>query len=141
MSVLAALKTHSWAYPALEVVHIAGIALVIGNLVLLELRVFGLGRALPARDLARLCLSLAGVGFGLVAASGLVMFATQATELLANRAFTLKMVLLMLAGCNAAWFHGRDSLVKMDNVARVLMVASTLLWLAMAASGRWIAYI
>lgn len=141
MSVLAALKTHSWAYPALEVVHIAGIALVIGNLVLLELRVFGLGRALPARDLARLCLYLAGVGFGLVAASGLVMFATQATELLANRAFTLKMVLLMLAGCNAAWFHGRDSLVKMDNVARVLMVASTLLWLGMAASGRWIAYI
>lgn len=141
MSFLAALKTHSWAYPALEVAHIAGIALVIGNLVLLELRVFGLGRMLPVKDLARLCLSLTVVGFGLIATSGLVMFATQATELLANRAFTLKMVLLMLAGCNAAWFHGRKSLDRLDGMARALMLVSTVLWLAMAASGRWIAYL
>lgn len=40
----AALKTHAWAYPALEVVHIVGIALLLGNLVLLELRVFGRGQ-------------------------------------------------------------------------------------------------
>ena len=33
----------SWAYPMLEVVHIIGIALLLGNLVLLELRVFGAG--------------------------------------------------------------------------------------------------
>jgi hypothetical protein len=37
------LKTHAWAYPALEVVHMLGIALLLGNLVLLELRVFGRG--------------------------------------------------------------------------------------------------
>ena len=49
----AALKSHAWAYPALEVVHIVGIALLLGNLVLLELRVFGRGAALPVKDLAR----------------------------------------------------------------------------------------
>lgn len=57
-----ALRSHVWAYPALEVVHIVGIALLLGNLVLLELRVFGLGAALPPRDLARLSLSLALCG-------------------------------------------------------------------------------
>ncbi|CAN7568073.1 hypothetical protein LJR066_003975 [Acidovorax sp. LjRoot66] len=136
-----ALRAHVWAYPALEVVHIVGIALLLGNLVLLELRVFGLGAALPPRDLARLSLSLALCGFGMAALSGLVMFATQPQELLANRAFTLKMLLLMLAGCNAAWFHGRGSLARLDGLARAQMLLSTFIWLAIVACGRWIAYL
>ena len=69
------------------------------------------------------------------------MFATQAAELLTNRVFTLKMILLMLAGCNAAWFHGRGSLDKLDALARWQMVLSTLIWLAVITCGRWIAYV
>jgi len=136
-----ALAAHPWAYPLLEVVHLAGIALLLGNLVLLELRVFGAGAALPVAALARLSLGLVAVGFALAGASGLLMFGTQAQELLANRAFTVKMGLLALAGCNAAWFHGRGSLQRLDGTARALMLASTLIWLAVLASGRWIAYI
>lgn len=77
----------------------------------------------------------------MAALSGLVMFATQPQELLANRAFTLKMLLLMLAGCNAAWFHGRGSLARLDGLARAQMLLSTLVWLAIVACGRWIAYL
>lgn len=135
-----ALRSHAWAYPALEVVHITGIALLLGNLVLLELRVFGCGAALPVKDLARLSLGLAGTGFGIAAATGLLMFATQPAELLSNRAFTLKMLLLLAAGCNAAWFHGRGSLTRLDTVARAQMLLSTALWLAVITCGRWIAY-
>ncbi|MDO9114086.1 MAG: hypothetical protein Q8M93_24500 [Polaromonas sp.] len=137
----AALRSHLWAYPALEMVHISGIALLLGNLVLLELRVFGLGAALPVRDLARLSLGLALSGFVIAAASGLLMFASQPAELLANRAFTLKMLLLFTAACNAAWFHGRGSLDKLDVWARAQMAVSTLIWLAVLACGRWIAYL
>ena len=137
----AALRSHLWAYPALEIVHITGIALLLGNLVLLELRVFGLGAALPINALARLSLGLAATGFSLAAASGLLMFASQPAELLANRAFTLKMLLLFAAACNAGWFHGRASLDRLDVVARAQMVLSTLIWLAVVACGRWIAYL
>lgn len=136
-----ALLSSAWAYPALEVVHLSGIALLIGNLVLLELRVFGLGAALPVRELARLSLSLVLAGFGLAAASGLLMFASQPAELLANRAFTLKMLLLLAAACNAGWFHGRGSLHRLDTLARVQMLLSTLIWLAVLVCGRWIAYL
>jgi len=136
-----ALLSSAWAYPALEVVHLSGIALLIGNLVLLELRVFGLGAALPVRELARLSLSLALAGFSLAAASGLLMFASQPVELLANRAFTLKMLLLLAAACNAGWFHGRGSLHKLDALARGQMLLSTLIWLAVLVCGRWIAYL
>lgn len=136
----AGLQSHPWAYPVLEIVHICGIALLVGNLVLLELRVFGRGAVLDLQALARLALGIAVVGFSLAAASGLLMFATQPAELLANRAFTLKMLLIFTAGCNAAWFHGRGSLARNDAFARVLLVVSTLLWLAVLACGRWIAY-
>jgi hypothetical protein len=132
---------HPLAYPALEVLHIVGIALLVGNLVLLELRVWGLGGDLPVQALARLALGLAVFGFALAGASGLLMFAAQAAELLANRAFVLKMGLLMLAGTNAAWFHGRGSLVRMDRTARLLTLVSTAIWLAVIACGRSIAYV
>jgi hypothetical protein len=136
----AALKSHPWAYPALEIVHILGIAMLLGNLFLLELRVFGKGAALPVKDLARLGLSIVVVGFCMAAASGLLMFATQAAELLTNRAFTLKMLLLCTAACNAAWFHGRGSLDKLDGTAKLQMLVSSVLWVGVVTCGRWIAY-
>jgi hypothetical protein len=135
------IELSSWAYPVLEIVHILGIAMLLGNLVLLELRVFGRGKTLPVADLAQLSLSLALVGFSLAALSGSVMFATRPAELLSNRAFTLKMVLLLTAACNAGWFHGRQSLEKLDFTARALMVVSTLIWIAVVTCGRWIAYL
>ena len=136
----AGLQSHAWAYPVLEMVHIAGIALLLGNLVLLELRVFGRGAALPVQPLAQLALRVALGGFALALGSGLLMFASQPAELLANRAFTLKMALILAAGCNAAWFHWRGSLARCDGTARAQLVLSTLIWLAVIACGRWIAY-
>ena len=141
MDVLSTLKTHAWAYPLLEVVHIVGIALLVGNLVLLELRAFGHGATLPVPDLARLSLTLAVIGFSLAGLSGLVMFSTQANELLSNRAFTLKLLLLFAAGSNAAVFHARQSLHKLDRTARMLMLLSTLIWVGVITLGRWIAYV
>lgn len=137
----APLRSHAFAYPLLEVIHIVGIALLLGNLVLLEMRVWGLGEQLPLKVLAKLSLSIAVIGFCIAALSGLLMFAAQAAELLANRAFVIKMGLLMLAGCNAAWFHGRDSLAKLDGLARLQTLFSSLIWLAVIACGRWIAYV
>ena len=134
------LRANPWAYPALESVHVVGIALLLGNLVALEIRVFGGAAALPVQALARLSLRIAAAGFGLAAVSGLLMFATQPSELLANRSFLVKMGLLALAGCNAAWFHARGSLDKLDTTARVQMLMSTAVWLGVVFCGRWIAY-
>ena len=141
MNFFVVLRSSAWAYPALEVAHICGIGLLLGNLVLLELRVFGLGAQLDVKALARLSLGIAAAGFLIAAITGLAMFASQATELLTNRAFTLKMILLTVAGCNAAWFHGRGSLEKLDLTARIQLLFSGFIWLAVVACGRLIAYI
>lgn len=138
---LVALGAHPWAYPMLEVVHLIGVALIVGNLVLLELRVFGWGSALPIEPLARLSLGLVGLGFGLAVLTGLLMFGTQPGELLANRVFTVKMALIMMAGCNAGWFHARRSLQLQDTTARASMLLSLVIWILVITCGRWIAYV
>lgn len=148
--------THPWLYPALEVVHLIGVALLLGNLTLVELRLWGLGagpRATVAARAAvaatpdtipgaadRLALGLVLVGFMLAAASGLAMFASQPLELVGNRAFLLKMTLLMIAGTNAAAFHARGGLGRRDALARAQTLGSLLLWMAILACGRAIAY-
>jgi hypothetical protein len=132
--------SHPWLYPGLEVVHLLGVALLVGNLVAFESRVLGWGQALPLQALARLSLVLALCGFGLAALSGLLMFAAHPGEMLANRSFVLKMGLLMLAGTNAALFHARAGLQRMDRLARVQTLASLGLWISAMIAGRWIAY-
>lgn len=131
---------NAYAYPALEMLHIVGIALLLGNLVALELRVWGLAADLPLRPLARLSLRLAGAGFALIALSGLLMFAAQPAELLASRAFVVKLGLVALAGCNAALFHARGGLERGDRGARLQTAISMGLWLGVIICGRWIAY-
>ena len=132
----------SWLYPALEVVHIVGIALLLGCLVFVDLRVWGRAPELPLAPLARVGLRLTWVGFGLAAASGAMMFSTQAGELLANPAFIVKMGLLLLAGLNAQLFHQRGGLrERPDAVARAQTLLSAGLWLAIIICGRLIAYV
>jgi hypothetical protein len=139
---LPALASHPWAYPALEVLHIVGIALLLGNLLLVELRLWRLlAGSVPLDDLARAALRLALVGFALAALSGLAMFASQPGELWSNPAFRWKLVLLALAGLNAAWFHLRGGLCRQDRAARAQTLVSVGLWLGVLVGGRWIAYV
>jgi hypothetical protein len=132
---------HPYAYPLLEVLHIAGIGLLFGSLFVFDLRLWGAAPAVPLPALARLALPVTLLGFTLAAGSGLVMFASQATELLANRAFVVKMGLLSVAGINTALFHARGGLARADLTARLQTVFSLGIWLAIMICGRWIAYL
>lgn len=135
------IATHPWAYPTLETLHLVGVALLLGNLVLFEMRVWGLQPSVPVRPLARLSLGLALVGFALAAVTGGVMLASQWAELQSNRALWLKGALVIAAGANAAAFHLRGGLDKLDRVARWQTALSVGLWLLVVACGRFIAYV
>jgi hypothetical protein len=135
------LKGSLWAYPALEAVHIAGIALLIGSLVVLELRVLGLGRELAVDALAQLAMPVSLIGFAVAALSGTLLFAADAFDLLVNPAFRLKMLALLLLGTNATLFHAFGGLRSGGVGAKLQIALSLLLWLAVIACGRMIAYV
>lgn len=134
-------------YRALEAVHLIGLSSLFGGLLLLELRLLGWQRGLELRALTRLVVPVALVGFALCLLSGAAMFASQPEELWVNKAFRLKMLLIVLAGVNAAWFHARpvqpppDQPDQSDRRGRLHAMASLLLWLTIIVCGRWIAVV
>jgi uncharacterized membrane protein len=130
-----------WAYPTLEVVHLVGLALVFGTLWLVELRLLGRLREFEPTALARAALPWTLAGFALSVASGLLLFASRADEFIANPAFLAKMGLILAAGVNAAVLHTRGRLDPDRRATRIQAAASLVLWLAVIACGRWIAYV
>ena len=137
-----------WAYPAVEVVHIVGFVVLLGAVVMFDLRVLGLSRGISVRALARHLLPWSWAALLLIVPSGLLMFMARATDLLASGVFQWKMGLLLLAFGNAAWFlTGPYQSVKrwdMETSAPLLAQASValslVLWLGVLACGRLLAY-
>jgi hypothetical protein len=143
------IRSSPFGYPLLEIVHIAGIGLLLGTVWLVDMRLLGLHRALDARVLARIALPWTLAGFAVVAASGSLMFMARAGELIANRALLLKLLLVLAAGINAAVLHARGGLGEARSGAvgtssagtRAQAALSIALWLAAIGAGRWIAYV
>jgi hypothetical protein len=136
-----AIRRSAWAYPALEVMHIASFGVLIGSLLVFELRVFGLARPLPAVPLARLALGTAVSAFALAALSGSLLFVSNAGEFAAHPAFRVKLVLILIAGINAIVFHARGGVRRHDAMAWLQAAGSLLLWLSVLTAGRLIAYL
>lgn len=143
-----AMRDSMWLYPAVETVHIVGFIILVGAVILFDLRVLGLSKRVPVRMLAGYLLPWGTAALVLIVPAGLLMFSSDAGNLVSNRAFVLKMLLLMLAGTNAAAFHMGvfRTAAKWDQgmvapmTARVHAGVSVLLWLAIVTCGRMIAY-
>lgn len=144
-----AVRESLWAYPILETIHIIGLALIFGSVLAFDLRVLGLNRGLPLDLLARHLLPWVWLGFAANILTGALMFVSDAAEFQANPAFQAKLVLLMLAGANAAFFHRRvcalyhaqPIMVPLPVHAKVSAALSIVLWIAVITAGRMMAYV
>jgi hypothetical protein len=143
-----AMRKWLWLYPSVEIVHVVGIAMLVGSIAVLDLRLLGFSRALPVRRLAAHVLPWTIGSFVLILPSGLAMFVAHAGDLIASPVFALKMCLIMAAGTNAAVFHAAvfrsasswDVDVMPPAAARASAAVSLLLWVSVIACGRLLAY-
>ena len=143
------LRSSAWAYPALEVTHIVGIATMLGSVFLVDFKILFGGRpsatesaaSLSAQSLSRYALKYSVLGFLLIALSGSCMLFARLNDLLGNPALFWKMGFVTLAVSNAIALHLRGGFEKMDGVSRFQALLSVLLWVATVAAGRWIDYV
>jgi len=143
-----AVRESLWLYPFFEILHLVGIALLVGSIAMTDLRLIGLSRALPVTLTARHMLPWTWLGFALVTVSGLSLFSGFAVDYAVNTAFQVKLLLIALAGANAALFHWRvfrsvadwNQLVASPAAARLCAALSIALWLSVISAGRLIAY-
>ncbi|HEY9531090.1 MAG TPA: hypothetical protein VIQ55_06850 [Burkholderiales bacterium] len=147
-----AMREWLWLYPSVEVVHIVGIGLLFGSIAVLDFRLLGFSRSISARRLAAHVLPWTAASFLLILPSGLLMFTAHASEFVQSGVFVLKMMLILAAGLNAALFHAitfrtadiwdSDEMRKLPPPpsARASAAVSLLLWIAVIACGRLLAY-
>jgi hypothetical protein len=146
--VAVAIRSSSWLYPAVETVHLLGVALLVGGAVVFDLRLLGAFARLPVAGLARAALPVARLGFAAVVPTGLLLFATEATALAGNGAMRLKALLIVAALLNIVVFHrgvGRTmdawpDAVQVPGAARIAGAVSVAAWVGALVAGQWIAY-
>jgi hypothetical protein len=138
-----------WVYPSLEIMHLLGLALLVGPAALFDLRLLGAGRdTVSVVTAARRLLPVARAGFAVAALSGAAMFTAGAREVAGTGAAPVKLTLLVVAGVNIALFHlgvyrrvGEwDSGHRLSAAARAAGAVSLITWTGVVACGRLIAY-
>lgn len=141
------IRQSALAYPALSALHILGIALLLGNILLLDLRLLGVLRHSALSELLTLFSRLAGVGLLLAITSGVLLFSVQPLQYLSNQAFLLKMLLLALALLNLLIVHFSRAWQQactggpVSKGLKLTAASSLLLWLTILLAGRWIAFV
>ena len=143
----------SWVWPVCEILHFVGMALLLGAVGLLDLRLLGVAKGLPVAQVQRL-IPLGVAGYVLSVMTGIIFVSgdpfAPAIEKLDNLAFELKMLFMLLAGLNVLAFYvtgvsrAAEALGPGDEAprsAKVIAATSLFLWLGVIYFGRMIMYV
>lgn len=140
--------TSLWGYPIMLTAHSVGMAIVVGVLFMLNMRIAGFFSSLEITPMRGL-IKLAWAGFILNLASGVSLFASQATYFITHTAFLIKIGAIFLALINAAFLQNiiKNNATAWDvgealsSTAKALSISALLLWSAAIIAGRLIAYL
>jgi hypothetical protein len=136
-----------WAYPTVLFLHTFGLALLVGASMVIDLRVLGFSQSLPLEPFRRF-LPVMWLGFWTNAISGVALVVMDATTLLANPLFYIKLgfiALAVLCGRLIAnrvfpyWPAASDADARTSS--KVLAAASLLFWIGAITAGRLTAYL
>jgi hypothetical protein len=136
-----------WIWPALETMHFTGLCVLIGGLIVMDLRLIGYRRNLPLITVHKI-MPLVFVGFGINLCTGLLFVVGNPHRYAVNYAFQMKMILLLLAGLNALLFrltisprmkHWTES-TESPLPAKLMGSASLALWFGVGIHGRLITF-
>lgn len=132
-----------WLYAGISTAHVLSIAVLIGSIVILDLRLVGFARWLDATLLARLVVPVAGTGFCCAVTSGALLFIGRAAEYAYFGTFQIKIALIAAALTMTLLVRRRYGLLferADDRQRQWIGGASIALWLSVAVAGRMIAF-
>lgn len=135
-----------WMWPTCETLHFVGLSLLLGVVLLVDLRVLGVMRGVSFQSLHRL-LPWAALGFGVNIGTGMLFFVGIPGQYTKNPAFYWKIGLAMLAGLNAVYFTILDepwSLGPKEDApvtAKIAAASAMLLWLGVLYFGSMLPFI
>lgn len=129
-------------YPLANVAHVLAVLVFFAAVAVMDFALLGLLRGAAAMEIVARFRRLAVGAFGVLALTGSVLFLPEASAVAANPAFLVKLGLIFLGLANVrllGWaMQGAGA--DVPGLARACAVVSLLVWLLVAACGRFIAY-
>ena len=144
-----ALHESLYLYPWIESTHVLSICLFFGTLLFVDLRLTGkVFNNLSVTDVNRKVLPLTLFGFLVMSVTGLLLFYAIPVRNYQNIFFRIKILLIVIAGINAFFFHRRmskeakvwDKDSSIPSSMKNSAITSLVLWSSVIISGRMIAY-
>jgi hypothetical protein len=135
-----------WLFPFVETIHILAMAIMFGSLLVLNLRLVGMGmkrQSLPS--LAKTLMPFVNWGLVIMLLSGYAMFASGALKYYSNDGFKFKMACLALVVIFQFTLY--SSLIKKDDAQRSTVLGGLAalvnfgLWFCVGAGGRAIGFV
>jgi hypothetical protein len=136
-----------WGWPAAESIHFLGLSLLVGTILLFDLRLLGLGRRISIAALHKLIpWGIGGYAVNLVSGSFFLM--AEPDQYIYNPAFHFKMLFMAVAGFNALSFYlvaarrtmGPGAAEDVPRAAKIIAVTSVLMWIAVIVCGRLLTF-
>jgi len=144
-----ALSSSGYFYPIIEGTHVLSLALAVGSIMWIDLRLLGIamtGRAYTKLYSASMPVIL--LGFASMLVTGVLLFVARAADVWGSGYFRIKLVLLALCLVNVLVFHfvinrdvaSWDTQRVPPGKVRMAGLASLVLWFSVVAAGRLMAY-
>ena len=137
------LRMSRWLYAGVNTAHVLGIALLVGAILPLDLRLIGLWGGVARDGLVRVLVPAAATGLALAVATGALLFASRAPEYAALTVFRIKLVLVCVGAGSAILLHLAHG-IALETAGRRRLAAAAALsmtcWLGALVAGRMIAF-
>jgi uncharacterized membrane protein len=139
---------YPWTWPAMETFHFIGLCMLIGAVLVMDLRLIGFQRVIPLKAVHGL-MPIAITGFAINLITGTGFLFGDPKMYAANYAFWVKMTLVLLAGLNFLYFFFKvePKLAHIGphdatpTIAKAVGVASLVFWFGVLAYGRLLPYL
>lgn len=134
-----------WGYPTVLSAHAIGMAIVVGMVLMIDVRVLGFVSRIPIASFNRL-FGVAWLGVALNVVSGVMLFSADAVRFASNRMFQLKIGLIIL-GAISVWVLLREIMTGPQGEAvitpraKIVAALSIIFWLGAITAGRLTAYL
>lgn len=133
-------------WPTCETLHFVGLSLLMGVVLLVDLRMMGLMKSIPFPVMHRL-LPWGILGFGINVLTGMLFFIGQPNQYFNSKPFQWKIALVLIAGANALYFTMFDEVWVLgpgDEApmqAKVAAGSAVVLWVAIMWCGNMLPFI
>jgi uncharacterized membrane protein len=137
---------HTWVWPSCETLHFVGLSVLFTTVLIVDLRMLGLGKKIPFSALYQL-LPLGMLGFGLNLLTGMFFFIGAPQQYTKNPVFYWKMIFVILAAFNVLYFMLLDqpwTVGPEDEApfgAKVMAASAIFLWIGILFFGHMLPFL